>query len=393
MPSDQSRNTSKSFRGTRIAKAIADAGVASRRDAEAMILAGRVTLNGEVQRSPAINVTRQDSILVDGKPLPRPDRTRLWLYHKPQGLVTTARDPENRPTVFQAMPKDMPRVISVGRLDINTEGLLLLTNDGGLARALELPSTGWLRRYRVRAFGSIEQKRLDDLAQGITIKGERFGPIDAELERVQGGNTWITLTFAEGKNREVKRVLGALGLKVNRLIRTDYGPFTLGDLERGTAVEVSRADILAATEPLRTGKGPVRLRGGGGKDDDKSKDKDTDKDAKREGWAKPKPKTDVKRGSKRSNPPASGKPPVAKPGRKTNAPAGKPSASDATSRPARPPRDAGKKSFDNKGPGSKGPSGSKPANRPGNKGPGAKGPGAKGFGGKPRGGRGAGRRG
>ena len=259
-----------------------------------MILAGRVVLNGEVQRSPAVNVTHRDSIIVDGKPLPKPERTRLWLYHKPTGLVTTARDPERRPTVFEALPKDMPRVISVGRLDINTEGLLLLTNDGGLARALELPSTGWLRRYRVRAFGTIDQKRLDGLAEGITIDGERFGPIDAELERVQGGNTWLTLTFAEGKNREVKRVLGALGLKVNRLIRTDYGPFTLGDLARGTADEVSRADILAATSSLRQGKGPVRLRGG-----------TRTEETKRDGWAKPKPKPNARPTSKRT---AKGKP-------------------------------------------------------------------------------------
>ena len=294
MSKDQSRNDQKTPRGMRIAKAIADAGVASRRDAEAMILAGRVVLNGEVQRSPAVNVTHRDSIIVDGKPLPKPERTRLWLYHKPTGLVTTARDPERRPTVFEALPKDMPRVISVGRLDINTEGLLLLTNDGGLARALELPSTGWLRRYRVRAFGTIDQKRLDGLAEGITIDGERFGPIDAELERVQGGNTWLTLSFAEGKNREVKRVLGALGLKVNRLIRTDYGPFTLGDLARGTADEVSRADILAATSSLRQGKGPVRLRGG-----------TRTEETKRDGWAKPKPKPNARPTSKRT---AKGKP-------------------------------------------------------------------------------------
>ena len=307
MSKDQSRKDQKPARGERIAKRIADAGIASRRDAEAMILAGRVTLNGEVQRSPAVNVTHRDSIVVDGKPLPKPDRTRLWLYHKPAGLVTTARDPEKRPTVFEALPKDMPRVISVGRLDINTEGLLLLTNDGGLARALELPSTGWLRRYRVRAFGTIEQKRLDDLAQGITIEGERFGPIDAELERVQGGNTWLTLTFAEGRNREVKRVLGALGLKVNRLIRTDYGPFTLGDLERGTAEEVSRADIMTATTALRSGKGPVRLRGGTRTDE-----------AKPEGWAKPKPKPNARPGGKR---PAKAQP--AKPAGRAGKPAEK----------------------------------------------------------------------
>ena len=224
--------------GERIAKVIARAGLCSRREAEGWIAAGRVSVNGAKISSPALNVTRADAIVVDGKPLPGAERTRLFLYHKPRGLVTTSADPQGRPTIFGALPKDLPRLISVGRLDLNTEGLLLLTNDGGLARALELPATGWLRRYRVRAYGKVTQPQLDALRNGVTVDGIRYGPIEALLEREQASNVWIAFAMREGKNREVRNVLRHLGLQVARLIRVSYGPFQLGDLAEGEVAEV-----------------------------------------------------------------------------------------------------------------------------------------------------------
>jgi 23S rRNA pseudouridine2605 synthase len=217
-------------KGERIAKRIARAGYCSRRDAERLIAAGRVRLNGHVLMSPAVNVVEGDAIEIDGTPLAARDRTRLWLFHKPKGLVTTNRDPEGRPTIFSALPAELPRVVTVGRLDINTEGLLLLTNDGGLARVLELPSTGWMRRYRVRAHGRLEQKTLDALKRGVSIGGMVYGAMEAEIDRVQGSNVWLTIGLREGKKREVRRVLEHLGLTVSRLIRISYGPFQLGDL-------------------------------------------------------------------------------------------------------------------------------------------------------------------
>jgi 23S rRNA pseudouridine2605 synthase len=223
----------------RIAKAIAHAGLCSRRQAEQWIAEGRIAVNGATITSPAMVVTAADRVTIDGKPLPETPRRRLWRYHKPPGLVTTHSDPQGRPTVFERLPDELGRVISVGRLDLSSEGLLLLTNDGGLARHLELPSTGWTRRYRVRARGSVEEAALDRLQQGLTLDGIRYGRIDARLERQQGSNVWLAMALQEGKNREVRKVLEALGLRVNRLIRIAYGPFQLGNLGRGEVAEVS----------------------------------------------------------------------------------------------------------------------------------------------------------
>ncbi|MFW2436770.1 MAG: pseudouridine synthase [Parvibaculales bacterium] len=260
-PSQTSRPASKStskpgqrqegtsdYAGERIAKVLARVGVASRRDAEKMITDGRVSVNGRKLNTPAFNVTDKDHISVDGKPIGEADPPRLWRYYKAAGLVTTERDPDGRPTVFQKLPAGLPRLNSVGRLDINTEGLLLFTNDGGLKRYLELPSTGWLRRYRVRAFdgqkGKVDDKRLisqlEALKDGISVDGVNYKSIDASLERRVGGNVWITMSLREGKNREIKKVLEHLNLKVNRLIRLSFGPFQLGQLEEGKIEEVPR---------------------------------------------------------------------------------------------------------------------------------------------------------
>ena len=224
--------------GERIAKVIARAGLTSRREAEAWIAAGRVAVNGAVIGSPALNVTARDRVSVDGEPLPACERTRLFLYHKPRGLMTSHADPRGRPTIFQHLPKGLPRLISVGRLDFNTEGLILLTNDGALARILELPATGWLRRYRVRAHGSVTQEKLDELRAGVTIDGVHYREIEAAIDRVQGSNLWLTFAIREGKNREVRNVLGHLGLTVTRLIRVSFGPFQLSELAEGAVEEV-----------------------------------------------------------------------------------------------------------------------------------------------------------
>ena len=226
--------------GQRIAKAMAHAGLCSRREAESWITQGRVRVNGEVLKTPATLVSEDDKIEVDGNPLPRAEKTRLFLYHKPAGLVTTAKDEKGRPTVFDALPADLPRVVSIGRLDMNTEGLLLLTTDGELARYLELPATGWVRRYRVRAHGKITQDALDKLAKGLTHNGVKYGPVEAAFEKQQGANVWINLSIREGKNREVRNIMEALGLQVNRLIRTSYGPFQLGSLPKGGVSEVKQ---------------------------------------------------------------------------------------------------------------------------------------------------------
>jgi 23S rRNA pseudouridine2605 synthase len=224
----------------RIAKAMAHAGLCSRRDAEAWIAAGRVSVNGKVLATPAHVVSPGDKVTVDGEPLPAPEAPRLWRYHKPRGLVTSHKDPQGRRTVFEALPPNLPRVVSVGRLDINTEGLLLLTTNGALARHLELPSTGWLRRYRVRAHGRVTEDALHRLRAGVTIDGVKYGPAEARIDREQGSNLWLTLSLREGKNREVKRLAEHLGLTVNRLIRISFGPFALGDVAESQVEEVKR---------------------------------------------------------------------------------------------------------------------------------------------------------
>lgn len=250
--------------GERIAKALARAGLCSRREAERWIEDGRISVNGIKLESPAFNVGPHDRISVDGRPVDAPEAPRLWRYHKPDGLVTTHSDPQGRETVFEHLPEDLPRVISVGRLDLSSEGLLLLTNDGGLARSLELPSTGWLRRYRVRAYGRVTQVELSQLADGITVDGITYGPVEAILDRAETSNAWITVSIREGKNREVRRVLEAIGLKVNRLIRVSYGPFQLGKMPPGSVEEIAQAAMkemlgaLMPALPARFSDRPVR---------------------------------------------------------------------------------------------------------------------------------------
>ncbi len=222
----------------RVAKVIARSGLCSRRDAERWIAGGRVKLNGQLLTTPARTVSGADIILVDGKPLPEKEKTRLWRYHKPTGLVTTHKDPEGRTTVFDKIPGDLGRVLSVGRLDLNSEGLLLLTNDGGLARRLELPSTGWTRRYRARVNGKVDEKKLKGLANGVTVSGVRYGAIQARLDSTQGANSWLTVSLTEGKNREIRKIMEHLGLTVSRLIRVSYGPFQLGALAKGRVAPV-----------------------------------------------------------------------------------------------------------------------------------------------------------
>ncbi|MCO6381371.1 pseudouridine synthase [Oceanicola sp. 502str15] len=234
---------SKTPAGDRIAKVLARAGLASRREAEKIVEAGRVTVNGKIIDSPALNVTEADTITVDGKPLAAPEPPRLWLYHKPAGLVTTERDEKGRETVFANLPEDMPRVVSVGRLDLNSEGLLLLTNDGDIKRRLELPSTGWVRKYRVRLHGTPEDADFEPLRRGLTVEGVKYQPMTITLDRQQGSNAWVTVSLREGKNREIRRAMEAVNLTVNRLLRVSYGPFRLGDLKAG-AVEEIKARVL-----------------------------------------------------------------------------------------------------------------------------------------------------
>ncbi|MFT5869109.1 MAG: 23S rRNA pseudouridine2605 synthase [Paracoccaceae bacterium] len=240
--------------GDRIAKVLARAGIASRRGAEEIIQEGRVSVNGKTITSPALNVTKTDRIVVDGKPLAEPERARLWLYHKPSGLVTTNSDEKGRMTIFDDLPADMPRVMTIGRLDLNSEGLLILTNDGDIKRHLELPSTGWLRKYRVRVKGDPEHVDFSALRKGTEVDGVRYMPMDITFDRIQGSNAWLTIGLREGKNREIRRAMDDLGLTVNRLIRISYGPFRLNELKRSEVEEV-KAKVMRDQLGLATPEG------------------------------------------------------------------------------------------------------------------------------------------
>jgi len=250
-------NASDGTKGERIAKLLARAGVASRREVERMIADGRIALDGKVLETPATILTGLRGVTVDGKPVAKPERTRLFLFHKPAGLLTAERDPRGRPTIYNALanalPKDAPRLMPIGRLDLNTEGLLLLTNDGEFKRAMELPSSDVPRTYRARAFGEVTQPQLESLFDGIEVDGMRYGPIEANLERRSGRQHWIEMTLSEGKNREVRKVLEHLGLKVSRLIRTAYGPFELADLPKGAAVELRKEEVERFRSTLKRG--------------------------------------------------------------------------------------------------------------------------------------------
>ncbi|MBL9049168.1 MAG: rRNA pseudouridine synthase [Tabrizicola sp.] len=251
----------KTTEGERIAKVLSRAGIASRREAERLIELGEVKVNGAVITSPALNVTAKDKITVRGEPVGAPEPPRLWLYYKPEGLVTSASDEKGRDTVFDHLPEDMPRVMSVGRLDLNSEGLLLLTNDGELKRRLELPSTGWLRKYRVRVKGNPTEPEIEPLRKGVIIEGERFQPMEVKLDRHQGANAWLTVGIREGKNREIRRAMSHIGLTVNRLIRTSYGPFRLNELQPGEVEEV-RPKVLREQLGLSEGDVPSAPRTG-----------------------------------------------------------------------------------------------------------------------------------
>jgi 23S rRNA pseudouridine2605 synthase len=354
-----SEDPSQHSAGERVAKAMARAGVASRRDVERLIEAGRVAINGKVLTTPAVKVASGDILTVDGAVVSDAEPTRMWRYHKPVGLVTTHKDPNGRPTVFEALATSapgLPRVISVGRLDLNSEGLLLLTNDGALTRALELPTTGWMRRYRARAHGRTDQARLDTLKNGITIDGVRYGPIEARLDKVKehrdgttAANAWITVSLTEGKNREVRKVLEHLGLKVNRLIRLSYGPFQLGVLGSGQVEEIGPRVIreqlegLIAPENMPTGDKvtpihqpgikPRRAQTPAAMADALVPPPKEPKPKRKAGWAKPKPKAPFKGGVKAKANPGKG-PAVIGPGARGAKPAASPRSKTESRRPA-----------------------------------------------------------
>jgi len=350
--------------GERVAKILARAGVASRREVERLIEAGRVALNGQVLTTPAVKVAEGDIVTVDGEVVGEAEPARLFRYHKPPNLVTTHNDPKGRPTVFETLPEGLPRLISIGRLDLNSEGLLLLTNDGGLARALELPSNAWARRYRARARGRIDQARLDKLKDGITVDGVHYGPIEATLDKVKEGqgaaNLWITVTLSEGKNREVRRVLEALGVTVNRLIRLAYGPFALGTLAVGAVEEVGprvvREQLAEFIDPANLPKGdrpqykaPASAQSERRKPDAAREEAATRppeepvKKVYKAGWAKPKikpkpPKAPAKAGAK-DRPGAGGKPGFKASG--SGSAAGRPRGPGGRPPSASPPRSSG----------------------------------------------------
>lgn len=282
-------------KGERIAKVLARAGVGSRRAVERMIEAGMVKINGQTIESPATLITSVDGITVDDQKVNPPEPARLWIYHKPTGRLTTYYDPEGRPTVFEALPANMPRVLSIGRLDLNTEGLLLLTNDGGLARWLELPSTGWVRTYRVRVNGRFHHKRLEEISKGVTIEGVNYRSVEIKLdERKEGVNQWLTISIKEGKNREVRKLLEYAGMTVTRLLRTSYGPFELGTMQRGSVEEVGKSEMLYKCREFFGEQEGVEIP-----DAPKKEEK---KVAKKAGWAKSKPKKNEKPRKKRKKP-------------------------------------------------------------------------------------------